>query len=612
MKGGWFVGFLDGRFDIYRDAALQHIAADGSPAPGWPADGIIIARGNRGQFVAGLVPDDSGGVIVGIQDDSSNPGDLYLQRFTSAGTIAPGWPTGGLPIAMGPATQQDLQLIRDGHGGVYAGWNVIPDFFGNDTAYVQHITGSGVVSPGWPADGRRLSPGMPESFFGGLLEDGGGGVFVGWGVDAHAQCDSTALLAQHFLGDGSIALGWPIGGQVMKMDVGVRNVSELASDGTGGLYAIWGDLPSCSASVFAEDVYAQHVLANGMVAPGWPAKGLPVCTLPETQQDSRICSDGAGGFFAAWEDYRSGIGQVYVERVTSLGQPAPGWAVAGQPISTLPGYTIQERLTPDGLGGLYIAFEQYDGHYHAYCQHVTAAGTLAPGWLPTGALLADVSSDSDQQDVAGTTDGAGGIVVAWDDTRNGVDADVYAQRLELDGPVAVDVSLVKAEASVGHVDLEWLTSGVGPLAVQRRELGAPWIVLGSTSPDGAGHVVWTDSEVNAGHRYAYRLTWTSSTGQQTSPEVWVDVPTGYRLELAGFTPNPATSVPRVTFTLPDASPARVQVLDVTGRMVLDADVASLGPGRHTIAIDRDLAPGLYWLRLNSAGHELRTRGAVIR
>lgn len=611
FSGGWYISFSDGRFDASGDAGLQHLSPDGSVAAGWALNGMIVANGVYDQTIASLVPDGSGGVVLGWQDDSSNSGDLYLLRLGADGSIAPGWPATGAPIAVGPATQALLQLAGDGHGGAYATWDVEPTFSGNDTAYVQHVTASGSVSPGWPTGGRLLSPGIPESGVTALLEDGEGGVFVGWEVDAHAQCDTTALLVQHFQADGSIVAGWPVGGQVLTRDVGARHVSGLASDGAGGVYAVWDDNHACGGSVFAEDVYAQHVLANGTIALGWPAKGLPLCTVPNTQWNSTICSDGAGGFYAAWDDYRTGSGQVFVERVTAAGQPAPGWIAAGQPISTAPGYTLSARLTPDGLGGLYIAFEQIDSHYHAYCQHVTGAGVPAPGWSSSGALLVNIPGDSDQQDIVGTSDGTGGVVVAWDDTRSG-DADIYAQRLEMDGPVPVEVSLVRAEAGVGRVDLEWYVSVSGPFAIERREANGAWQTLASVDPDGAGHVAWTDTGVEAAHRYDYRLAWTSAAGQQSSPEVWVDVPAGYRLELAGFTPNPALGAPRVTFTLPDLSPARLQAVDVTGRVVFDTDVTSFGPGRHTLALVRGLAPGLYWLRLNQGGRELRARAVVLK
>jgi hypothetical protein len=46
-----------------------------------------------------LCRDGAGGVYAGWEDARSGSTDIYLQHFTAEGTMAPGWPTGGLPSA---------------------------------------------------------------------------------------------------------------------------------------------------------------------------------------------------------------------------------------------------------------------------------------------------------------------------------------------------------------------------------------------------------------------------------------------------------------------------------------------------------------------------------
>jgi hypothetical protein len=72
--------------------------------------------------------------------------------------------------------------------------------------------------------------------------------------------------------------------------------------------------------------------------------------------------------------------------------------------------------------------------------------------------------------------------------------------------------------------------------------------------------------------------------------------------------------PRVAFTLADASPARLDVLDVAGRVVVSQDVGGAGPGEHTMELgDRaGLAQGIYFLRIRQGGSEARTRAAIVR
>jgi len=71
------------------------------------------------------------------------------------------------------------------------------------------------------------------------------------------------------------------------------------------------------------------------------------------------------------------------------------------------------------------------------------------------------------------------------------------------------------------------------------------------------------------------------------------------LNLSGASPNPSTGEMTVQFTLPDAAPATVELLDVAGRRLWKQDVGPLGAGIHVMRVSpaRVPPPGLYLLRL---------------
>ena len=85
--------------------------------------------------------------------------------------------------------------------------------------------------------------------------------------------------------------------------------------------------------------------------------------------------------------------------------------------------------------------------------------------------------------------------------------------------------------------------------------------------------------------------------------------------LEGVRPNPTRGNGlNVAFTLPiEATAARLELLDVSGRRVLSREVGSLGAGRHTVnlAEGRKVAPGVYWVRLTQGASWRSTRVAVI-
>ena len=87
-----------------------------------------------------------------------------------------------------------------------------------------------------------------------------------------------------------------------------------------------------------------------------------------------------------------------------------------------------------------------------------------------------------------------------------------------------------------------------------------------------------------------------------------------RFALVGVRPNPALGrAMTVEFVLPTAQAARLELLDVMGRLVVGRDVGVLGAGRHAVNLGdgRRLAPGIYLVRLRQGADVRVTRAAVL-
>jgi hypothetical protein len=88
-----------------------------------------------------------------------------------------------------------------------------------------------------------------------------------------------------------------------------------------------------------------------------------------------------------------------------------------------------------------------------------------------------------------------------------------------------------------------------------------------------------------------------------------------RLALRPPTPNPGHGRWLVVeFTLADASPARLELVDVAGRLVTAREVGALGGGAHRVELAgaSPLRSGLYFVRLTQGGVTVRERAAVVR
>ena len=182
-------------------------------------------------------------------------------------------------------------------------------------------------------------------------------------------------------------------------------------------------------------------------------------------------------------------------------------------------------------------------------------------------------------------------------------------------PVAIEVSLAAVSAEPDRVRLDWYASTSDASAtVYRRTETTAWGVLGQVRADGAGHLRFEDRAVEAGQRYGYRLGIYDGGSEHFAAETWVEVPVWVGLALEGLRPNPAAAALVVALSLPSAAPARLELLDVSGRRLLERDLRGLGPGQVMVRLgsSADVKPGLYFLRLSQGGRAIVSRGCVVR
>ncbi len=600
--GGAFVVWQDyrsGNADLY----AQRVLGSGAIAPGWPANGLPVCNhpAFQGHSNWSLTPDEQGGMIITWQDYRNViPGgtsvDIYAQRVLPDGTLAPGWPVDGAPVARRPGVQIAPVAMADGLGGAYFTW--LEDDSAYDI-YLQHLTAVGVPTVGWSPDGVPVCTHAGDQFLAQLAPDLSGGVLVAW---EDYRDGPLAVYAQRVLPDGSLAPGWPVNGTRIVAGRGMR---ELVSDGAGGAYlACLVPGPQADA-----EYYLQRFSGEGTTSPGWPEGGALVCAAPGARGGLRVRPDGAGGAHLAWNDFRGTSEEIYALRMQADGTRAPGWPADGLRVTNVQAGDYRPEPAADAMGGVYLAWNRNTGGVEEIVlHHLDGTGTVAAGW-PVNGLVVPGSVGSVQPEI--TEDGYGGAIAVWERP----DGTVRALRIGADGPVAVALSLVRAEGEPGVVRLVWQTAGAAALhaTVERRSEAGEWERLADIMADGTGRLAYEDRDVAPGARYAYRLAYREDGADHHTPETWVTVP---RLELSlrGFTPNPSAGSPTVVFVLAEPMAALLEVYDVAGRQVARRAVGSLGAGRHELRLDTGalLPTGVYAIRLTQAGRVLTTRGVVTR
>ena len=91
-------------------------------------------------------------------------------------------------------------------------------------------------------------------------------------------------------------------------------------------------------------------------------------------------------------------------------------------------------------------------------------------------------------------------------------------------------------------------------------------------------------------------------------------PATARLAVERVAPNPSRSLPAIAYSLANASPARLEVVDASGRVMLLRDLGAPGVGRHELALAPApvLRPGVYWVRVRQDQASAQAKLVVVR
>ena len=371
-----------------------------------------------------IVEDGSGGAIIIWQ--CKYTGDdidsIYTQRIDSQGNIQ--WTENGRRVSAVQERQEEPVIMADGSGGAFIFWIDLRNYVtlpdGVDT-YGQRIDSGGNTL--WSTNDLPVFVSSSRSEVpGSVVPDGSGGVIV-----IASDCYEKLILAQR-IDSGGNAL-WPVNGVTVHTLTPTAQwgpwVEGAAIDGSGGAIVVIGE--SFDEINKDYDILTQRIDADGNVV--WAAGGVSICNEPYRQDNVCIVSDGSGGAIIAWEDLRSGppswTYDIYAQRVNASGTPL--WTANGKPVCAVSGDQNNLGMVSDGSGGAILVWRDSRSGANIYAQRIDGNGDEM--WTSSGEPVCTASGTQEQPSI--TSDGAGGAVIAWTDARNG--KDIYAQRLDQNG-----------------------------------------------------------------------------------------------------------------------------------------------------------------------------------
>lgn len=409
------------------------------------------------------------------------------------------------PISTATGNQTSPQIIGDGAGGAIVAWADSRN--GGLDIYAQKINANGTVQ--WTHNGVVICAATNDQAAPHLIADGSGGAIITW-QDRRAGYSNPDIYAQRIGSSGSVQ--WTTNGVPICTATGYQEIPRVASDGAGGAIITWTD----SRGTTSKDVYAQRINANGVTQ--WITNGFAIAVFPYVQDRPQIVSDGTGGAIIAWEDNRSGgFSDIYIQRVNGNG--VEQWTTGGIALCTGTDSQAYPQIVGDGAGGAVVTWQDARNGLSAddiYSQKINQSGIVQ--WQPDGVPIALASSVTNGKlSPQLTSDGLAGAIISWEDLRNGIDQDIYIQRVNANGVV------------------QWSTNGLDICTATNAQTSA------RLAPDGSNGAIitWMDARYNNNDIYAQKVSangtrlWqtngviiSSATNDQTVPHLVSDGSSG--------------------------------------------------------------------------------------
>jgi len=421
--GGAVVVWADARtapytFDVY----AQRVTSFGQPQ--WTANGVAVSVASGNQVSPVIARDGAGGAIMAWEDNRGANSDIYVQRINAAGVAQ--WAANGIPVCTAAGDQFAPRIVSDGAGGAIVCWEDLRAGTNSDI-YACRVNAFGAVL--WTANGVGVSATPDDQLVPNMTSDGFNGAIVTW-YDARGD-EPFDIYAQRVDSSG-VAL-WTAGGVAVNDELDSQEEPEIVADGTGGAIVTWLDYRT---NGFNSDLYAQRLNPNGTRR--WLAAGVPVSAASGDQMTAAIAPDGAGGAVVTWEDLRANRPRVFAQRLNAAGNVR--WAVNGVELAPgTPGSQIAPAIVSPSPGSAIVAWTDLRKslfNSDAFAQRIDSTGVAQ--WVANGVELSGAGGDQLSPTMAL---GSGGVIVAWEDGRNGFGSDIYGQGVTLAGAVGPTVDV---------------------------------------------------------------------------------------------------------------------------------------------------------------------------
>jgi hypothetical protein len=294
----------------------------------------------------------------------------------------------------------------------------------------------------------------------------------------------------------------PTTGKLIANAVTSENYQVSVTDGSSGSIVVF---ESGNGTVIS-NLYAQRINSSGQLQWGGSNNPKPVCVHGAEKNIENVITDGSGGIYILWLDYREGTPEsdIYLQHFNSSGNPL--YATNGIKVNSNTDRDAGEaRMCTDGGTGVVVVWGEivYDDNLllttyaQLFAQKYNSTGVAQ--WNADGVEIC--TTQSLRAGASVVPDGNGGAIISFADARNSNQSeddvfdniDIYAQRINNSGAVL------------------WTSDGK-PVntAPFNQHIGGEHIQTNASIPDGIGGVIilfddYTGNNDGNSNFYAQRL-----------------------------------------------------------------------------------------------------------
>ena len=214
---------------------------------------------------------------------------------------------------------------------------------------------------------------------------------------------------------------WQNNGIPIRQGVHIEWQRTVCPGESGSMIFVWSDTRYGSRNVFAQKVDSSGVLL-------WGSQGSAVTNLPGRQEDPVAITDGDGGAFIAWVDYRfDDEGDIFIQHIDNQGNRMMD--DNGEALARVDGRHLTINMCTDSLGGVFVAWQDKRNFLDddIFGTHVSSNYVIIAPSSGVSIIQMNGNQGAKSLEYAGNNQ----ATIIWSDTRSGSGNDIYCQKINM-------------------------------------------------------------------------------------------------------------------------------------------------------------------------------------